>query len=93
MSFLRPESKSILFLILTAVITGIVVLIGLAPASFSTPLAISAAVLFAGSLIMGFFQFIVSPRINIYMILGLVFSMINIVSLASFVMLLNAEHV
>lgn len=93
MSFLRPELKSILFLMLTAAITGLVILIGLAPASFSTPLAIAAAVLFAGSFIMGFFQLIVSPRINIYMTLGLVFSMINIVSLASFMMLLNAETV
>ncbi|AJD92542.1 hypothetical protein JMA_32250 [Jeotgalibacillus malaysiensis] len=93
MSFLHPELKSIIFLILTAAITGLVVLIGLAPASFSTPLAIAAAVLFAGSLIMGYFQLIVSLRLNIYMILGLVFSMINIVSLASFVMMLNAKTV
>ncbi|MDZ5711042.1 hypothetical protein [Jeotgalibacillus haloalkalitolerans] len=93
MSFLRPELKSILFLMLTAVITGIVVIIGLAPASFSTPLAITAAVLFAGSLLMGFFQLFVSARINIYMMLGLVFSIINMVSLASFVMLLTADTV
>ncbi len=93
MSFLRPELKSILFLILTAVITGMVILIGLAPASFSAPLAIAAVALFTGSLIMGFFQLIVSPRINIYMMMGLVFSMINTVSLASFVILISAGDV
>ncbi|MFB1081931.1 hypothetical protein [Jeotgalibacillus sp. JSM ZJ347] len=93
MSFLRPEVKSILFLILTAAITGIVVLIGLAPASFSTPLATAAAVLFAGSVVMGSIQLFVFHRVNIYMILGLIFSVINVASLASFVMLLTADPV
>ncbi|TFD99773.1 hypothetical protein [Jeotgalibacillus salarius] len=82
-----------MFLLLTAVITGLVLLIGAAPAAFSTPLAITAAVLFAASVVMAFFQLFVAPQINIYTIVGMLFSVVNIASLFSFLMLMMAEPI